>query len=177
MSQLTSIARPYAEAAFDLAVEKGEVGLWSDMLFFAAEVSRNETIVDYIDGMHSAEKLAEIFLSVCGEQLNEFGQNLMKVMAENGRLKVLPEVYIQFMTLRHEYEKQIDVDVTSAVALDKEQRDAIASKLEIRLGRNVKLNCSVDETLLGGVVIRAGDLLIDHSVSGSVRRLSNALQS
>lgn len=177
MSELTTIARPYAKAAFDLAVEKGEIDLWSEMLSFAAEVARNETIKDFFGGMHSAEKLSEIFLSVCGEQLNEFGQNLIKVMAENGRLKVLPEVYIQFMEYRHEYEKQIDVDVISAIALNKGQLNAIASKLEIRLGRNVKLNCSVDETLLGGVVIRAGDLLIDHSVSGSVRRLSNALQS
>lgn len=177
MSELATIARPYAKAAFDLAVEKGKIAQWSEMLFFAAEVARNETILDFIGGMHSAEKLTEMFLSVCGEQLNKLGQNLIKVMAENGRLQVLPEVYVQFMIFRHEYEKQIDVDVISAVVLKKGQRDAIAKKLKIRFERNVKLNCSVDETLLGGVVIRAGDLLIDHSISGSVRRLSNALQS
>ncbi|KXF81164.1 F0F1 ATP synthase subunit delta [Enterovibrio coralii] len=177
MSELTTIARPYAKAAFDLAVEKSELDQWSEMLTFAAEVARNETIEDFLGGMHSAEKLTEIFLSVCGEQLNEYGQNLIKVMAENGRLKALPDVCAQFMVLRHDYEKQVDVDVVSAVALDEAQLDAIASKLEARLERKVKLNCSVDETLVAGVVIRAGDLVIDNSVSGRMRRLSDALQS
>ncbi|WP_407331794.1 F0F1 ATP synthase subunit delta [Enterovibrio sp. 27052020O] len=177
MSELTTIARPYAKAAFDLAVEKSELDQWSEMLTFAAEVARNETIDDYIGGMHSAEKLTEIFISVCGEQLNELGQNLIKVMAENGRLTALPEVCIQFLALRQDYEKQIDVDVFSAIALDEAQLDAISSKLEARLERKVKLNCSVDETLVAGVVIRAGDLVIDNSVSGRIRRLSDALQS
>lgn len=177
MSELTTIARPYAKAAFDLAVEKSELDQWSEMLAFAAEVARNETIAELLDGSYSAEKLTEIFLSVCGEQLNELGQNLIKVMAENGRLKALPEVCAQFMALRHELEKQIDVEVVSAVALDQAQLDAISSKLEVRLERKVKLNCSVDETLVAGVVIRAGDLVIDNSVRGRVRRLSDALQS
>lgn len=177
MSDMATIARPYAKAAFDLAVEKNALDQWSEMLIFAAEVARNATIADFIDGMHSAEKLTEIFLSVCGEQLNEFGQNLIKVMAENGRLKALPDVCNQFMALRHEHEKQIDVDVMSAVALDETQLDAISRKLENRLERKVKLNCSVDETLIAGVIIRAGDLVIDNSVSGRIRRLSDALQS
>ncbi len=177
MSELTTIARPYARAAFDLAVEKEQLDLWSQMLFFAAEVSRNETIKTYLSGMHSANKLAEVFLSVCGEQLDEFGQNLIKVMAENERLTALPEVYIQFMNLRSEYEKHIDVDVISAVALSNKQKERIKSKLAARLERQVKLNCSVDETLIAGVIIRAGDLVIDNSVNGRIRRLSDALQS
>lgn len=177
MSEIATIARPYAKAAFDLAVEKGELDQWSQMLAFAAEVARNDTIKTFLNGMHSASELAEIFISVCGEQLNEFGQNLIKVMAENKRLTALPEVSIQFMELRHEHEKQIDVDVISAVELEKAQLDAIASKMEARLERKVKLNCSVDETLVAGVVIRAGDLVIDNSVSGRVRRLSETLQS
>ncbi|MGF1708733.1 F0F1 ATP synthase subunit delta [Enterovibrio baiacu] len=177
MSELTTIARPYAKAAFDLAVEKGELDQWSEMLAFAAEVARNETIADFLSGMNSAEKLTEIFVSVCGEQLNEQGQNLIKVMAENGRLAALPDVSIQFLALRRELEKLVDVEVLSAVALSQAQIDAIASKLEARLERKVKLNCSVDETLVAGVVIRAGDLIIDNSVSGRVRRLSDALQS
>ncbi len=177
MSELTTIARPYAKAAFDLAVEKNQLDQWSQMLFFAAEVSRNETIKEYISGMHSAEKLAEIFISVCGEQLDEWGQNLIKVMAENGRLTALSEVCIQFTNLRSEYEKHMDVDVISAVALDNAQKENMTSKLEARLACKVKLNCSVDETLIAGVIIRAGDLVIDNSVSGRVRRLNDSLQS
>lgn len=177
MSELTTIARPYAKAAFDLAVEKDQLDQWSNMLFFAAEVSRNDTMKDFLNGMHSAEKLAEMFISVCGDVLNDLGQNLIKVMAENGRLTALPEVWTQFMNLRSEFEKHMDVEVISAIALDETQQDVIVSKLETRLARKVKLNCSVDATLIAGVIIRAGDLIIDNSVNGRIRRLNDALLS
>ncbi|WEM42293.1 F0F1 ATP synthase subunit delta [Photobacterium sp. DA100] len=177
MSDMTTIARPYAKAAFDLAVEKGELAPWAEMLTFAAEVTRNETIQDILDSGYAADKLTEIFLSVCGEQLNESGQNLIKVMAENGRLKALPAVCNEFLLLKSELEKTIEASVTSAVALDDSQLEAIGKKLEQRLSRKVKLNCSVDETLIAGVVIRAGDLVIDNSVRGKLDRLSDTLQS
>ncbi|UTM57312.1 F0F1 ATP synthase subunit delta [Photobacterium sp. CCB-ST2H9] len=177
MSEMTTIARPYAKAAFDYAVEKGELAQWSEMLTFAAEVAKNETIQDVLDGGYAADKLVEIFISVCGEQLNEAGQNLIKVMAENGRLKALPDVSAQFLFLKDELEKTIDATVTSAVALDEGQLSAISQKLEKRLARKVKLNCSVDETLIAGVVIRAGDLVIDQSVRGKLARLNDTLQS
>ncbi|MGF1687527.1 F0F1 ATP synthase subunit delta [Photobacterium japonica] len=177
MSDMTTIARPYAKAAFDFAVEKGELAQWAEMLTFAAEVAKNETIKDILDSGYAADKLTEIFVSVCGEQLNEFGQNLLKVMAENGRLKALPAVCDEFLLLKSEQEKTIDADVISAITLDDSQLEAISKKLEQRLERKVKLNCSVDETLIAGVVIRAGDLVIDNSVRGKLDRLSDALQS
>ncbi|KLV02951.1 ATP F0F1 synthase subunit delta [Photobacterium aquae] len=177
MSDMTTIARPYAKAAFDLAVEKGELGPWAEMLSFAAEVTRDETIQDILDSGYAADKLTEIFLTVCGEQLNEFGQNLIKVMAENGRLKALPAVCDEFMVLKSDHDKTIQATVTSAIALDDTQLETISTKLEARLERKVKLNCSVDETLIAGVVIRAGDLVIDNSVRGKLDRLSDTLQS
>ncbi|MGF1693657.1 F0F1 ATP synthase subunit delta [Photobacterium kagoshimensis] len=177
MSDMTTIARPYAKAAFDFAVEKGELAQWAEMLTFAAEVVKNETMQDILDSGFAADKLTEIFVSVCGEQLDEFGQNLLKVMAENGRLKALPDVSNEFMFLKSEHEKTIEATVTSAVTLDDNQLIAISEKLEQRLARKVKLNCSVDETLIAGVVIRAGDLVIDNSVRGKLNRLSDTLQS
>ncbi|TKF16998.1 F0F1 ATP synthase subunit delta [Vibrio genomosp. F6] len=177
MSDLTTIARPYAKAAFDFAVEKGELDQWGQMLTFAAEVAKNDEIADLLSGSVSAEQLSEIFIAICGEQFDEFGQNLIKVMAENGRLKAMPEVCEEFLMLKQEHEKKIDVEVLSAVELSEEQRTEISSKLEQRLERKVQLNCSVDETLLGGVIIRAGDLVIDNSARGRLNRLSDALQS
>ncbi|GAL08035.1 F0F1 ATP synthase subunit delta [Photobacterium aphoticum] len=177
MSDMTTIARPYAKAAFDFAVEKGELAQWAEMLTFAAEVAKNETIKDILDSGFAADKLTEIFVSVCGEQLNEFGQNLLRVMAENGRLKALPAVCDEYLLLKSEWEKTIDATVISAIALTDSQLDAISEKLAKRLERKVKLNCSVDETLIAGVVIRAGDLVIDNSVRGKLDRLSDTLQS
>ncbi|MCG3864383.1 MULTISPECIES: F0F1 ATP synthase subunit delta [unclassified Photobacterium] len=177
MSQMTTIARPYAKAAFDFAVETNQLAQWAEMLNFASEVAQNDTMQDVLDSGFAADKLTEIFVSVCGEQLDEFGQNLLKVMAENGRLKALPDVCDEFMTLKHEHEHTIEATVISAIALDDNQLDAISVKLEQRLARKVMLTCSVDETLIAGVVIRAGDLVIDNSVRGKLNRLSDTLQS
>lgn len=177
MSDLTTIARPYAKAAFDFAVEKQQLTQWSEMLAFAAEVTNNEQMNELLTSSASAEKLAEIFIAICGEQFDEYGQNLLKVMAENGRLRAIPDVFEQFVALKKEYEKNIDVEVISATELSEQQLSDISSKLEQRLERKVQLNCSVDETLLGGVVIRAGDLVIDNSARGRLNRLSDALQS
>ncbi|MFW7525910.1 F0F1 ATP synthase subunit delta [Vibrio ostreicida] len=177
MSDLTTIARPYAKAAFDFAVDKDQLDQWGHMLSFSAEVAKNEQMKELLTGSVSAERLAEIFVAVCGDQVNANGQNLLKVMAENGRLTALPDVCEQFFALKKEHEKEVDVEVISATSLSNEQLANISSKLEIRLERKVKLNCSVDETLLGGVIIRAGDLVIDDSARGRLSRLSDALQS
>jgi F-type H+-transporting ATPase subunit delta len=177
MSDLTTIARPYAKAAFDFAVEKEQLEQWGQMLSFAAEVARNAQVKELLASSMSADKLAEIFVAICGEQVDAHGQNLLKVMAENGRLKALPDVSEQFFIMKKEHEKEIDVEVISATELSDEQLANIGGKLEQRLARKVKLNCSVDEALLGGVIIRAGDLVIDDSARGRLNRLSDALQS
>ncbi|KGY07889.1 F0F1 ATP synthase subunit delta [Vibrio sinaloensis] len=177
MADMTTIARPYAKAAFDFAVEKDQLDQWGQMLSFAAEVANNEQIHELLTSSMSADKLAEVFVAVCGEQVDEFGQNLIKVMAENGRLQALPDVCAEFLLLKQEHEKEITVEVTSATELSEQQKADISSKLETRLERKVQLNCSVDEALLGGVIIRAGDLVIDNSARGRLSRLSDALQS
>ncbi|GAD81108.1 F0F1 ATP synthase subunit delta [Vibrio ezurae] len=177
MSDLVTIARPYAKAAFDFAVEKDALDQWGQMLAFATEVTKHKQISDVLDGSLTANKLSELLIVVCGEQLDEHGQNLLKVMAGNGRLKALPDVLAEFLALRREHDKFIDVDVISASELSEQQQDDMISKLEQRFDRKVKLNCSIDETLLGGVIIRAGDLVIDNSARGRLNRLSDALQS
>lgn len=177
MSDLTTIARPYAKAAFDFAVEKKQLDKWGEMLVFAAEVTKNEQIHELLNSSMAAERLAEIFVTVCGEQIDEFGLNLIKVMAENGRLIALPDVCEQFFVFKKEHEKMIEATVISAVELSQQQLANISLKLEQRLSRKVQLNCSIDESLLGGVIIRAGDLIIDDSVRGRLNRLSDVLKS
>lgn len=177
MSELTTIARPYAQAAFDYAVENKVVAQWQEMLMFAAEVSKNDTIKSLVTGAVAAEKLAEIFNGVCGEQLDQHGQNLIKVLAENERLQALPDISALFNQLKADLDKEIDVDVTSAVKLKKQQQTSLAASLEKRLARKVKLNCSVDPELIAGVLIKAGDTVIDGSLRSKLNRLSDALQA
>jgi F-type H+-transporting ATPase subunit delta len=177
MSELTSVARPYAKAAFDFAVEANVVDNWLEMLVFASEVSQNETMASYLSGGSSIEQATDLFLKVCDEQLDSKAQNLIKVLAENERLLVLPQVATQFGELKAEYEKVITVDVTSAIELAAEQQNTLSAALEKRLARKVKLNCIVDAKILSGLVIKAGDMVIDGSFEGKLNRLATTMQS
>jgi F-type H+-transporting ATPase subunit delta len=177
MSELTTIARPYAKAAFELAVEKGTIESWNDMLFFAGEVASNEQASAILAGLPTATAQAELFINLCAEQLNEQGQNLVKVMAENGRLIALPEVAQLFAAFKAEYDKEIDVDVISATPLAAAQQESLVATLEKRFARKVKLNCSEDASVVGGLIIKAGDTVIDGSVRGKLNRLATTLQS
>lgn len=177
MSELTTVARPYAKAAFDFAVENTDIANWQEMLAFAGEVAVNDTIRSVLSSALAAEKLAEVFVGVCGEQLNTHGQNLIRVLAENNRLSVLPDISKQFNVFKADYDKEIDVDVTSAIELSSEQLDKMSAALEKRLARKVKLICNVDPALVAGVIIKAGDTVIDGSVNSKLNRLSDALQA
>ncbi|HAW3320458.1 TPA: F0F1 ATP synthase subunit delta [Escherichia coli] len=177
MSEFITVARPYAKAAFDFAVEHQSVERWQDMLAFAAEVTKNEQMTELLSGALAPETLAESFIAVCGEQLDENGQNLIRVMAENGRLNALPDVLEQFIHLRAVSEATAEVDVISAAALSEQQLAKISAAMEKRLSRKVKLNCKIDKSVMAGVIIRAGDMVIDGSVRGRLERLADVLQS
>lgn len=177
MSELTTVARPYAKAAFEFAVDANAIDHWLEMLVFAAEVSNNETMAHFLSGSSSVEDTQKFFLNICEEQLDSEGQNFIKVMAENERLLVLPQVVEQFSELKAEYEKSISVDVTSAVDLSAEQQTTLSAALEKRLAKKVKLNCIVDANVVSGLVIKAGDMVIDGSIKGKLNRLATSMQS
>lgn len=177
MSEFITVARPYAKAAFDFAVENQSVERWQHMLTFAAAVTGNELMAELLSGDIAPYTLSKTFIAVCGDELDEHGQNFIRVMAENRRLEVLPAVLQQFIALRATLESTVEVDVLSASALNDEQQAKIAAAMEKRLSRKVKLNCKIDKSVLAGVVIRAGDMVIDGSVRGRLERLADVLQS
>lgn len=177
MSELTTVARPYARAAFEFAVENKCIDTWSAMLNFSAEVVKDPTMSKILVRDTTATELVNLFISVCDGQLDEHGQNFIKVMAENGRLSILPSVALLFSELETAQNMEIDVDVISAYALSAKQKSEISESLGKRLARKVNLNCSIDKALVSGMVITAGDLVIDSSAIGQLKRLSNTLQS
>lgn len=177
MSELTTVARPYAKAAFDFAVEKQTVAQWQEMLVFAGAVAQDASIKEILKGAYSASKLAEIFIGVCGEQIDDNGQNLIRVLAENKRLSALPDVATLFNQYKAEFDKEIEVDVTSAIKLTKAQQTSISAALEKRLSRKVNLICNVDKTIVAGLIIKAGDTVIDGSIQTKLNRLADALQA
>lgn len=177
MSELTTVARPYANAAFDFAIEKSAIDDWQAMLVFAAEVSKNENMHHYMSGAIASAYVSNVFNKVCGEQLDEHGQNLIKILAENNRLLLLPEISRMFNELKVQHEKQVNVDIVSATTLSEAQLSELSVALEKRFDRKVQLNCSVDPTLIAGLVIKAGDTVIDGSVNSKLNRLNDALQA
>ncbi|CAB0150881.1 ATP synthase subunit delta [Pseudidiomarina piscicola] len=177
MSELTTVARPYAKAAFDFALEKSAIEKWHEMIAFAAAVANDEAMATFLSSAETLEKKVDVFINVCGEQLDDNAQNFVRLMAENGRLKALTAVEKLFSEFRSEHEKEVTVDVTSAVKLTKKQQENLAETLEKRFSRKVKLNCSVDAAIVSGLYIKAGDTVIDGTVRGKLDRLTHALQS
>jgi len=176
MAEKSTIARPYAVAAFELAKEQNDLARWSDMLGFAAIVVTDEVMQDYLSNPAVAqETLTRLMLEVCGDQLNPMGQNFIKVLIANKRLNVLPEIVVLYNDLRADAEKTVEAEVISAFPLSDAQTNALIESLKKRLGREVSLVSKVDENLLGGAIVRAGDLVIDGSVSGQLDKLATEL--
>lgn len=178
MAELTTLARPYAKAAFDYAKNQNKLAEWSAMLALTVAVSVDETMQQILKAPRmKGEQKANTFIEVCGDKLDAKVQNFIHVLAENDRLLLLPEIAELFELLKAEQEKSVDVEVTSAFALNDEQKDKLAMVLSARLNREVRLHATEDTTLIGGVVIRAGDLVIDGSVRGKIAKLAEALKS
>lgn len=176
MSEKTTVARPYAQAIFELAQAAGALPHWSEMLAFAAAVATDPDMVRVLDNPRmDRQRIEDLFLEVCGTHLDATGQNAMRVLAANRRLGLLPEIHALYEKLRAEAEHAIDAELISARPVSDEQRERIASALSSRLGREVRLVCKTDEGLLGGAVIRAGDLVIDGSALGRLNKLASAL--
>lgn len=178
MAELTTLARPYAKAAFEYALAHQQLADWSDALVVLAAVSQDGTVRQLLKSPQlTASAKAQCVIDVCGDKLNEPVQNFVRTVAENGRLELFPVIAGMFEQLRAEQEKSVEVEVTSAFALNKEQQDELTKALSARLSREVRINASQDASLIGGVIIRAGDLVIDGSVRGKLAKLAEALKS
>lgn len=178
MAEPSTIARPYAEAAFKLADDGGKLAEWSAALAMLVEVAENDRVrVAMADPNLSAAKVAGIFLSILGGKLSGDEENFVRVMAENRRLALLTEVRTQFEALKNAREGVIEADVQTAFELSDAQLDALVSALEKRTGRKVKAQVHVDKTLIGGVRIVMGDKVIDGSARAQLGALESALKA
>ena len=176
MSQAITAARPYAQAAFDEAQKLGELKSWSEMLSALAEAVGNADLQAVIRSPKvGAGKLSDLMLALTGGKVGQIAQNFIKLLVENDRLLVLPEISAQFEVLRAEAEKSVDVVVTSAYDLSDAQKQKVAAALKVKMGREIKLSCEVNRELLGGIVIRAGDKVMDGSARTRLTELAVAL--
>ena len=173
MAEISTIARPYAQAIFGLAHEESQLAQWSEMLQFCSAVVVDDDMKKIISNASiEAEQFLPLFFDICGDRLTDYGKNMVKLLVENHRLSVLPEITAQFEALKAEAEKTIEAEIVSAYKVSPKQQTEIATKLTKRLGRDVNLTCRVDESLVGGAVIKAGDMVIDGSTIGQIKKLS-----
>jgi F-type H+-transporting ATPase subunit delta len=178
MAERATIARPYAKAAFEYARGANDFAAWSQALARLAEIVADPRVAALTKSPQwSAADVANLIIDVGGASLNPGMQNFVRVLAENHRLLLLPEIAAHYEEFRSAVENTVDVEVVSAVKLDAAQSDKLSAALTKRLKRNVRMKNSVDATLLGGAVLRAGDLVIDGSLKGRLERLATELTS
>ena len=178
MAELSTLARPYAKAAFEYAVEAKDVQGWSDSLSLAASVAQQPAVEKLLSSPSAtAVKQAEAVQNICGDELATACQNFISILSENRRLQLLPQISQQFEIMKANLEKAVDVDVVAASKLDAAQQKALSEALSAKLERKVNLQVSLDKSLLGGAVIRAGDTVIDGSIRGRLTKLAESLNS
>ncbi len=176
MSEANTIARPYAQAAFDEAQRLGDLKGWSAVLRTLAETLSNPEVHAVVCSPRVANnKIEELILALCGAQLTAQQRNFIRVLVDARRLTVTAEIMVMYEALRAEAERSVDVTVASAFELSSAQQQKIAAALKARMQREIKLGCIVDKTLLGGIVIRAGDKVIDGSAFTRLGEMAIAL--
>ena len=176
MAENSTIARPYAQAAFDIANAKSDLAGWSDIIALAAMVASDSNMAEAIDSPHvKDEDVVTLFLDVCGDKLSAEGQNFIRVLSENKRLGILADIALAYEQLRADAEGTLDAEVISAFELTDAQQQNIIASLKKRLGRDISLTTRVDDTLIGGAIIRAGDMVIDGTVTRHLDDLTHTL--
>jgi F-type H+-transporting ATPase subunit delta len=178
MAELTTLARPYAKAAFAEAVEQNALVQWSDMLSIATHFAVDDSVAEVL--VHpslTAEQQATVLTDLCGDKLNQSGKNFLMILSENKRLTLLPQIVEAFEELKAAQEHAIDVTVTSAFELTDAQQETLSQALKNKLQCDVRLIGEVDQSLVGGAIIRAGDLVIDGSVRGKLAKLAEAMDT
>jgi F-type H+-transporting ATPase subunit delta len=178
MAEITTIARPYAEAVFRLADEANTLPAWSATLGEMAAVAGNPDMQAVIANPNiSAKQLTDVFMSLCKDVTDAQAKNFVELLISNGRLAVLPEVSAQFEQLKDEREGVVEAQIVSAFPMDDAQQASLVADLERKFKRKVQAAVSVDNALIGGVRIMIGDEVIDASVQAKLASMAIALKT
>lgn len=172
MAEKTTLARPYALAAFKQAQDEGKLDEWSTMLQFWSAVVRDPTMAGIVSHPRiDTERLTRLLFDIDEGKLSATGKNFLRVLVEHRRLSLLPEIATLFERQRAEFEQRREVEVLTAYRLQTKHQEAIKDAMKKRLGQEVELSVQIDRSLIGGVIIRAGDMVIDASLRGRISRL------
>lgn len=176
MAELVTIARPYAQAVFDLAKDSGQLARWSETLRLMTEVMSNDRVqLALANPSFTKDDIERCLLGICGEELDGVARNLLVILVRNDRLSVVPHILELYEQLREEYENIVEASVDSAFALSDEQLASLVARLERRTGRKVQATVAIAPELIGGVTVKIGDDVWDASVRGQLNNMATAL--
>ncbi|ATH77090.1 MULTISPECIES: F0F1 ATP synthase subunit delta [unclassified Halomonas] len=176
MAEQTTVARPYAKAAFEYARDHQALDVWSQALKVAAAIVKDRQVASLLGSPKlSSEQKVALLSDMLSDDADDAFKRFLVALADQRRLMTLDAIAEQFEHLRAEHEQRIDVTVVSAYKLDSKQQTKLANALKKRLNREISITTQVDKSLIGGVILRAGDTVIDGSVRGRLNRLSEAL--
>lgn len=178
MAEASTLARPYAQAVFNQASKDGSFAGWSETLGFLTEVTTNQSIQEIISNPEIQRKdVITLIEDIAKDKLDEKGINFLKVTAENGRLELIPEIAGSYELLKAERSDSIEAMVTSAFAVNATQKKSITEALKKKFACEVTIKSEIDKTLIGGIIIRAGDVVIDGSVKTQLEKITHSLLS
>ncbi|HEX4880773.1 MAG TPA: F0F1 ATP synthase subunit delta [Porticoccaceae bacterium] len=178
MAELSTLARPYAKAAFEVAVADHALESWSEGLALLAQFAEEAQLAALLRSPALARaQRGQLLIDLAGDRLGAPLRNFVQVLADNDRLLLLPVLLEQFLALKAEHQRLVEVEVASAAPIDEAQQQRLVAALVKRLGREVRIQVSIDPTLIGGAIIRAGDTVIDGSLRGRLNKLADALLS
>ncbi|MSR10821.1 MAG: F0F1 ATP synthase subunit delta [Gammaproteobacteria bacterium] len=178
MAESITLARPYAKAAFATAMQANALSHWSRMLTLAAAVAGNAKVHNRITTPTlDANEIAQSMIDLCGDELDQGCQNFIRLLAKNKRLVLLPQISQLYEVFKANQEKSVDVEITTAFEISAAVTTKLAQALKTRLQRDIKMVTRVNQALIGGAVIRAGDTVIDSSVRGKLSKLAESMKS
>jgi F-type H+-transporting ATPase subunit delta len=176
MTELATLARPYAEAAFKCAKQLGNAGDWSSSLQFLSVAMQTPELTVIVDNPRvGRSRLNELLLDICQDQVIDSAKNLLKLLVENDKLKLLPTISTLFEQLKADDEGYVNVDLVSAYALTKSEQSKYVAMLEKLLSKRVNAVITVDKSLIGGIIAKAGDKVLDGSIRGQLHQLAKRL--
>ena len=178
MAEAITVARPYAEAVYKLAVADNSFSQWSKGLKLAAEIAENDRIKTLVGNpLVSVKQLSDLILEIGGRKFSREARNLIALMIENKRVQVLPQVSLLFEQLKAQHEGVLEAKIVSAFELESSQLDQLVEELERKFKRKIEASVIVDSSLIGGIKVEIGDEILDASVRGKLEAMAIALKS
>ncbi len=176
MAENITVARPYAEAVFSIAIQSNTVGKWKNTLFAMSEACSDPYFISFLKNSSSSNDSSDCLIKLLDGIIDEEAKNFIRLLGDNGRFEVVPQIYELFKKMSDDHDKVLDAELVSARELNESDISGLKEKLASKFGRTVNLSTRIDKELIGGAVLKIGDKVYDASVKTSLAKLSLALK-